>query len=215
MTSQENPMLTTDPLRRWKCESYCTCGSRKGHFERSQNGAWVLYTDALAEINRLRAEIERLRQYEPLPGGAPLREVLLQREVERLTRELARYAYPPDHRVSMAEAERDRLRAEVERLRRQAAEWQPIETAPRGPACLFWVVPKSEEETWTDTSGWSITARGEPYIGMGPYGDWGSLWKATHWMRLPSAPTQASTDAPHCPTCGCGASEPNTPAPQS
>ena len=124
MTSQENPMLTTDPLRRWKCESYCTCGSRKGHFERSQNGAWVLYTDALAEINRLRAEIERLRQYEPLPGGAPLREVLLQREVERLTRELARYAYPPDHRVSMAEAERDRLRAEVERLTRERDEWK-------------------------------------------------------------------------------------------
>jgi hypothetical protein len=177
------------------------------------HGPYVLAAESDAEIERLRAEIERLRQYEPLPGGVPLREVLLQREVERLTRELARYAYPPDHRVSMAEAERDRLRAEVERLRRQAAEWQPIETAPRGPACLFWVVPKSEEETWTDTSGWSITARGEPYIGMGPYGDWGSLWKATHWMRLPSAPTQASTDAPHCPTCGCGSEAPNTPAP--
>ena len=49
MTSQENPMLTTDPLRRWKCESYCTCGSRKGHFERSDTGAWVLYTDAVAD----------------------------------------------------------------------------------------------------------------------------------------------------------------------
>ena len=119
----------------------------------------------------------------------------------------------PQHPMSALKADRDRLRAEVERLRRQAAEWQPIETAPRGPACLFWVVPKSEEETWTDTSGWSITARGEPYIGMGPYGDWGSLWKATHWMRLPSAPTQASTDAPHCPTCGCGSEAPNTPAP--
>ena len=80
------------------------------------HGPYVLASEADAEIERLRAEIERLRQYEPLPGGAPLREVLLQREVERLTRELARYAYPPDHRVSMAEAERDRLRAEIERL---------------------------------------------------------------------------------------------------
>ena len=49
MTSQENPMLTTDPLRRWKCESYCTCGSRNGHFELRDTGAWVLYTDAVAD----------------------------------------------------------------------------------------------------------------------------------------------------------------------
>ena len=83
------------------------------------------YADAWkADVDELRAEIERLRQYEPLPGGVPLREVLLQREVERLTRELARYAYPPDHRVSMAEAERDRLRAEVERLTRERDEWK-------------------------------------------------------------------------------------------
>ena len=99
-----------------------------------------------------------------------------------------------------AAEELDRQRAEIERLTRQVTEWHPIETAPRGPACLFWVVPKSAEETWTDTSGWPVTARGEPYIVMGPYGDWGSLWKATHWMPLPRAPI----DAPHCPTCGCG-----------
>ena len=76
-----------DALRRWKCTSYCLCGSRKGHFEAHDEGAWVLYTDALAEIDRLRAEVERLRQYEPLPGGTPLREVLLRREIERLRSE--------------------------------------------------------------------------------------------------------------------------------
>ena len=38
-----------DALRRWKCTSYCSCGSRKGHFELSNNGAWVLYTDAIAD----------------------------------------------------------------------------------------------------------------------------------------------------------------------
>ena len=96
-------------------------------------------------------------------------------------------------------AELDRQRAEVERLTREAAEWQPIETAPRGPACLFLIVPKSEEETWADTSGRPITAHGEPYIVMGPYGQWGSLWKATHWMPLPRAPA----GTPHCPTCVC------------
>ena len=98
----------------------------------------------------------------------------------------------------------DTLRAEVERLTREAAEWQPIETAPRGPACLFLIVPKSEEETWTDSSERPITAHGEPYIVMGPYGQWGSLWKATHWMPLPRAPA----GTPHCPTCGCGDTEP-------
>ena len=106
---------------------------------------------------------------------------------------------PPHDGPETAQLEREAA-AEIERLTRQVTEWHPIETAPRGPACLFWVVPKSAEETWTDTSGWPVTARGEPYIVMGPYGDWDSLWKATHWMPLPRAPI----DAPHCPTCGCG-----------
>ncbi len=39
------------------------------------------------ENDRLRVEVERLRQYEPLPGGTPLREVLLRREIERLRSE--------------------------------------------------------------------------------------------------------------------------------
>ena len=95
--------------------------------------------------------------------------------------------------------ELDRQRAEIERLTRLASDWQPIETAPRGPECLFLIAPKSEEETWADTSGRPITAHGEPHIVMGPYGQWGSLWKATHWMPLPRAPR----GAPHCPTCVC------------
>ena len=98
MTSQENPMLTTDPLRRWKCESYCTCGSRKGHFERSQNGAWVLYTDALAEINRLRAEVSRLTQEDAAARSdiemlIKSRDVFLQ-EVEELRAEIERLTHP-------------------------------------------------------------------------------------------------------------------------
>ena len=50
-----------DALRRWICKSYCSCGSREGDYEPHDEGAWVLYTDAIAEIDRLRAEIERLR----------------------------------------------------------------------------------------------------------------------------------------------------------
>ena len=129
-----------DALRRWRCKSYCLCGSRNGHFEAHNEGAWVLYTDALAEI--------------------------------------------------------DRLRAEVERLTRLASDWRPIETAPHGPVCLFLIAPKSEEETWANTSGRPIAANGEPHIVMGPYGQWGCLWKATHWMPLPRAPM----GVPHCPT---------------
>ena len=112
-----------DEVRRWKCTSYCLCGSRKGHFEAHDEGAWVLYTDALAEIDRLRAEVERLRQYEPLTGGTSLREVVLRREIERLTRERddaeqrVRDIDALWHGQRDVIAERDQLRAEVERLR--------------------------------------------------------------------------------------------------
>ena len=192
-----------DALRRWKCTSYCLCGSRKGHFEAHDEGAWVLYTDALAEIDRLRAEVERLtrerddaeqrvrdidalwhgqrdviaerdqlraeverlRQYEPLPGGVPLREVLLQREVERLTRELARYAYPPDHRVSMADAEIDRLRAEVERLTRERGEWARKWHRIRGELAEI-------------------------------------KWPGMKGVIRPKRAYYETHDPPHCPTCG-------------
>jgi len=36
-------------LRRWKCESYCLCGSRQGHFERSDDGTWMLAADVLGQ----------------------------------------------------------------------------------------------------------------------------------------------------------------------
>ena len=49
-------------VRRWICKSYCSCGSMEGHYEPHAEGAWVLYTDAIAEIDRLRAEVERLAQ---------------------------------------------------------------------------------------------------------------------------------------------------------
>lgn len=40
-------------LNRWKCESYCLCGSRKGHFVRADDGVWILYED----IERLQQEL--------------------------------------------------------------------------------------------------------------------------------------------------------------
>ena len=110
------------------------------------------YADAWkADVDELRAEIERLRQYEPLPGGVPLREVLLQREVERLTRELARYAYPPDHRVSMAEAERDRLREGLEQIARgdyTGASYVAREVLSGEPASVHETTARPRESDW-------------------------------------------------------------------
>ena len=38
-----------DALRRWICKSYCSCGSSEGHYELRNDGAWVLYTDAVTD----------------------------------------------------------------------------------------------------------------------------------------------------------------------
>lgn len=72
--------------------------------------------------------------------------------------------------------------------------WQPIETAPMNVLALFWVVPLSEDETFTDTSGKPILSSGEPRIRMEKYGGWSSLSKATHWMPLPAAPSAQGED---------------------
>jgi hypothetical protein len=77
-------------IERWKCVSYCLCkpSTAHGHFERSDSGAWVLYEEAKA----LEQEVERLKQYEPLKGGVPAREFLLQQENERLRAGLLAHA---------------------------------------------------------------------------------------------------------------------------
>ena len=87
-----------DPLRRWICKSYCSCGSREGHYELRNDGAWVLYTDALAEINRLRAEVSRLTQEDAAARSdiemlIKSRDVFLQ-EVEELRAEIERLTHP-------------------------------------------------------------------------------------------------------------------------
>ena len=46
---------------RWKCESYCRCGSREGHFEKSEDGTWMLASSVLPEMERLRDEIKHYR----------------------------------------------------------------------------------------------------------------------------------------------------------
>jgi hypothetical protein len=73
-----------------------------------------------------------------------------------------------------------------------AAEWQPIETAPREKDAWFWIRPKNDDETYFDTSDRPIKASGEPHAVYTKCGRWGSLWKATHWM--PNDPPPAPTD---------------------
>lgn len=69
--------------------------------------------------------------------------------------------------------------------------WCSMETAPRDFVCLWWVVPKTAEEAYCDTSGNPIVARSlEPRMVMGKHGHWSSLMKAIYWHPLPNPPTQ-------------------------
>lgn len=66
-------------INRYKCESYCLCGSRKGHFERRDDGEWVQWsaiepfiTKAAEELLIVEREIgvpsEALKLLEPTPS---------------------------------------------------------------------------------------------------------------------------------------------------
>ena len=68
------------------------------------------------------------------------------------------------------------------------SDWQPIATAPKGADLLFWIVPKTAEETYVDSSGRPIVGGFAPYLHFGPFGSWSSLSKATHWHLLPATP---------------------------
>ena len=84
-----------------------------------------------------------------------------------------------DHfRTAEADAEIDRLRAEVERLTRERDEWARKWHRIRGELAEI-------------------------------------KWPGMKGVIRPKRAYYETHDPPHCPTCGCGASEPNTPAPQS
>lgn len=58
----------------------------------------------------------------------------------------------------------------------------------RDAVCLWWVVPKTADETYIDMSGNPIPAKDAPHMVMGKWGSWSSLHKATHWHPLPNPP---------------------------
>lgn len=72
-----------------------------------------------------------------------------------------------------------------------SVDWQPMETAPQTETALFWIVPKSPEESYTNTSGTPIVSRLPPRLFYGKRGEWSAVDKATHWM-LPAPPAFAA-----------------------
>lgn len=69
--------------------------------------------------------------------------------------------------------------------------WIPVGTDPhRDYECLWWVVPKTAEEAYCDTSGNPIIGASlKPRMVMGKYGSWCSLEKAIYWHPLPNPPS--------------------------
>jgi hypothetical protein len=65
-----------------------------------------------------------------------------------------------------------------------------MSTAPDDFTCLWWVVPKTADASYQDTSGNPIVSHGSPRMVMGKRGCWSSLEKATHWHPLPKPPAQ-------------------------
>lgn len=45
--------VTSNEISRWRCESYCRCGSRQGHFERHPTGEWIKALDHALELARV------------------------------------------------------------------------------------------------------------------------------------------------------------------
>lgn len=83
-----------------------------------------------------------------------------------------------------------RIAAELNALRTHGAAWQKIETAPKDREVFFWIVPKTAEETYTDSSGKPILSDGPPYKEFCKHGHWSSLNKATLWHEVPADPNQ-------------------------
>lgn len=68
-----------------------------------------------------------------------------------------------------------------------------METAPQTETALFWIVPKSPDESYTDTSGTPIVSHLPPCLFYGKRDGWSALDKATHWQPLPKGPKQAKS----------------------
>jgi len=78
---------------------------------------------------------------------------------------------------------------------REAQAWQPIETAPKSERVFWWIVPKTAEESYCDSSGAPIVSTYAPFRREGRWGSWSVLSKAIYWMPLPPAPARSAEPA--------------------
>jgi hypothetical protein len=148
-------------------------------------------TLARSEIERLQSEIERLRDVAQC--AANVLTFVFERSLPAAAAVNQRYG--PDT-IKKLDAAIKRA-TEGEPASDACPGWKPIEGAPRDAKVLFWIRPKTDDETWHDTSGKAIKSDGEPHIHEGVYGSWGSLWTATHWMpRIHIAPPGAEPAEP-------------------
>ena len=53
-------------IDRYKCESYCMCGSRRGHFERREDdeGVWVKWSDVEPILTKAAEELHHMKEQE-------------------------------------------------------------------------------------------------------------------------------------------------------
>lgn len=117
-------------------------------------------------------------------------------EVTRLRAQLAACKQERNHAKALAGQHAATIAEEGQRiadLERQLAAcerlpWQPIETAPRDEQVFFWVVTRTAEESYCDSSGKPIVSKHEPYLHQGKLKSWGATSKATHWMPIPKDP---------------------------
>lgn len=59
-------------IARYKCESYCLCGSRKGHFERREDdqGVWVRWSDVEPFVTKATEELRVVEREIGAPSEA-------------------------------------------------------------------------------------------------------------------------------------------------
>lgn len=59
-------------IDRYKCESYCLCGSRNGHFERREDdqGVWVKWSDVEPFVTKATEELRAVEREIGVPSEA-------------------------------------------------------------------------------------------------------------------------------------------------
>ena len=176
------------------------------------HGPYVLAVEADAEIDRLRAEVERLTRERGEWARKPPR--CINCHCEESAKGMVDLSdYLDLHRGLMAVVYESKSHAEAvlfsERALRHAESEHVISEAASSAVASD---PYADQNRALVAE---IAARRG--ITLGHLREDGGCELAQIMRRLDAAEAEVERlrSAPHCPTCGCGASEPNTPAPRS